>query len=188
MMKSLFSQLFLALQAHIKANVPSIRWIDQDLGQLESYEIRPAVSWPCVLIDFNHTSFEQMQQNRQLGNITFTLRLGFDSYSQSASIAPQEVREKALEYYELEQELYEAVQGFDGGGLMQDCTRINIATERRDGDNFRVRVLTFSSMTEDSSAMSKTTKAARPSLELEPEIRNEDSVNYATIEGSFSVD
>lgn len=187
-MKSLFSQLFLALQEHIKTTVPSVRWIDQDLGQLESYEIKPAVAWPCLLIDFNQTSYDQMQQNRQLGNITFTLRLGFDVWSQSASTAPLEVRQKALEYYELEQEIYEAVQGFDAGGLMQDCTRVNIATERREGDNFRVRVMTFTSMTEDSSAMKTRTKAAKPPLQLEQEIRNEDTMNYATIEGSFSVD
>lgn len=166
-MNSLFAQLFLKLQAHIALKVPAIRWIDQDLGQLENYEIRPAVSWPCVLIDFNQTSFDQMQNNRQMANITFTLRLGFDSYSSSANTSPATIKEIALKYYEIEQVLYVAVQGFNADELMQDCTRINAATERREGDNFRVRVLTFTAMTEDSSAMPIRIKTARPPLEVE---------------------
>lgn len=164
-MKSLFAQLLLKLSDHIKSTVPKIRWIDQDLGQLENYEIRPAVSWPCVLIDFTETSYEQMQKNRQLGNMTFTLRLGFDNFSSSANISPQATKEKALEFYEIEQELYEAVQGYTADDLMQDCTRINAATEKR--EDFRVRVLTFTSMTEDSSAMPKRVPISKPTLEIE---------------------
>ena len=165
-MKSLFAQLLLKLSQQIKDKVPSIRWIDQDLGQLENYDIRPSVSWPCVLIDFTQTSYEQMQQNRQLGNITFTLRLGFDSFSASASTAPQATREKALEYYELEQSLYEAVQGYTADDLMQDCTRISAVTEKRE-DAYRVRILTFTSMTEDATAMPVKNKASRPTLNID---------------------
>lgn len=163
-MTSLFAQLLLKLQSHLSAQVGSIRWIDQDLGQLENYDIRPSVSWPCVLIDFNQTTFDQMQNNRQMANLTFTLRLGFDSFSSSANVAPLVAKEKALEYYEIEQQLYKAVQGFNADGLMQDCTRVNVATERRDGDNFRVRVMTFTAITEDSSAMPTRIKVARPPL------------------------
>ena len=183
-MNSLFAQLFLQLQAHITAKVPEIRWIDQDLGQLEWYEMRPAVSWPCCLIDFNQTSFDQMQQGKQQGNITFTLRLGFENYSASASTAPQAVKEKSLQYYELEQKLYEAVQGFDAGGLMQDCTRINSATEKREGDNFRVRVLTFTSLVDDSSAAQVYFKA-RPKIGFE--VHASDGVGVQAIGEDFTI-
>lgn len=165
-MKSLFAQLLIKVSDQIKSKMAIIRYIDQDLGQLENYEIRPAVSWPCVLIDFSQTSYEQMERNRQLGNITFTLRLGFDSFSSANHLGPQIAREKALEYYEIEQALYEAIQGFSADDLMQDCTRISAVTERRD-DPFRVRILTFTSMTEDSSAMPNRIKVSRPTLNIE---------------------
>ena len=35
-MNSPFANIFLALQAYIQANVPAIKYIDQDLGQLKS--------------------------------------------------------------------------------------------------------------------------------------------------------
>jgi hypothetical protein len=168
-LKSLFAQAFKNLQAHIKTQVPEVRWIDHDLGQLEVYDIKPPVTFPCVLIDFNQTSYEQMQLNRQLGNITFTLRIGFETFSTTANTAPADVIDKGLQFYELEQLLYEAVQDYDFGGLMQESTRVNTATERRDGDSYpmRVRVMTFTSMTEDASAMEKRTVTSRPPLELE---------------------
>src|SRR5690349_6108702 len=153
MEESLFEQLFIKLQAQIENKCPDIRWIDWDLGQLENYDIRPAVSWPVALIDFNQTSYDQMQNNRQLANLTFTVRLGFDQYSPTSNTTPSLVKEKGLKYFRIEQSLYKAIQGFNADDLMQDCTRINAATERRDGDNFRVRVLTFTAITEDCSAM-----------------------------------
>jgi hypothetical protein len=167
---SLFALLFIQLQDHIKTECPDIRWIDQDLGQLEFYEIRPPVSWPCCLIDFSQTTYEQQQQDRLQGNLTFTLRLGFDVWSPSASTAPVDVREKALMMYDIEQNLYKAIQGFNAGGLMQDCSLINIATERRDGDSFRVRVLTFTSTTDDSTAQKIWTKVHLNGLDIEPSI------------------
>lgn len=185
-MNSLFAQLLLKAQDHIKANVPDIRWTDQDLGQLEWYEIRPAVSWPCCLIDFNSTTYEQMQLNRQLGNLTFTLRLGFDNFSSSGSTGPLPVREKALEFYELEQKLYKAFQGWNADGLMQDCSRVSAVTERREGDNFRVRVLTFTSMTEDDTA-SPVIQKAKPQLQVTAEPKIGAGIGTLSINEDFIV-
>jgi hypothetical protein len=186
-MTSLFAQLFLALQEKIKTDIPEIRWIDQDLGQLEDYDTRPPVSFPCVLIDFNETTYEEMNQRRQQANITFTLRLGFPSFSYAANTAPQSVRELALQYYELEQRLFEAVQGFDGGGIIQGCTRQSTTTEGRKDDNLRVRVMTFTAMSEDASAQIKYTKAPRPRLTLIEDICSTFGIEGEIIGETFQV-
>lgn len=165
-MNSFFAQLLLKFQDRITAQVPEIKWIDQDLGQLEHYEIRPSVAWPCVLIDFGNTNYDEMPGNVQWGNAAFSLRLGFPSFSPSQSGAPTSVKEQALQYYELEQFLYQAIQGYDGDGLIQPATRINAMTERRDGDNFRVRVLVFNTTFMDDSAAEQFT-TARPTLNLQ---------------------
>jgi hypothetical protein len=165
-MNSLFSNLYLLFQDHIMTQVPEIRWIDLDHGQLEAYEVRPAVSFPCVLIDFNQTTYDQGQGGRQIANLTFTLRLALDSFSTSASTAPQATKEKALDIFELEQKLYEAIQGYNADGLIDDCNRISSVTERREGDTFRVRVNTFTTMTFDTSSVFQYIKAKRPDLYL----------------------
>jgi hypothetical protein len=171
-LKSFFAQLFISLQTKILADLPEIKWVDQDLGQLESYEVRPPVLFPCVLIDFDNTTFDQMQQDRQAGNCSFTLRLGFPAFSPAHSAAPESAKEKALQYYEIENRLYALVQGFDADGIMQPATRVSVQTERREEDSLRVRVMTFTTAFEDSTAVDILDQGSRPDLEIETEIVN----------------
>ena len=165
-MTSLFAQLFLAIQAHIKDQVPEIRYIDQDIGQLEYYETRPAVSWPCLLIDFPSAQFEDHHQGVQWAAISLNARLGFSPFSSASSLSPDISKEHALQFYELEGKVYKALQGFEAGGLVQPFTRISVATEKRE-DPFRVREMIFTTATEDHTMMSVNMKAAGLDLEKE---------------------
>lgn len=152
-----FGQLLIDLADHIKEEVPAIKWIDQDFGQLESFEYRPAVDFPCVLIDFVATTYDQLAELAQMGNITVMLRLGFAPFSASNQTAPLDVREKALEYYAIEQKVFEAVHGFEteySGPLM----RVSSDSEQRDKDGLRVRILTFTASYEDLSKLPLRTK------------------------------
>lgn len=151
-MVSLFAQLFLAIQDKIVADVPEIVWIDQDLGQLESYSVRPNVQFPCVLIDFPNTVYSNNGQQVQWADIgSISIRLGFAPYTSANSEAPDISKEDALNYYELEHKLYMALEGFDADGAVQPLNRISAQTENRD-DTFRVRQLVFTTATEDDSA------------------------------------
>lgn len=150
-MDSLFAQLFLAIQEHIKTEVPAIEWIDQDLGQLEAYQTRPAVSFPCVLIDFPTTQYSNHSQMVQWADINISVRLGFTPFSSANSEAPDVSKEAALQFYELENKVYEALQGFTANDCVQPLNRISVATERRD-DVYRVREMIFTTATEDITA------------------------------------
>lgn len=166
MLQSFFAQLFIALQERIKTAVPEIRWIDQDLGQLEYYEQRPAVSFPCVLIDFNSTTFDQESQLVQWGNVSIELRLAFPPFSSANNVAPAATKENALKYYELEQKLFVALHGWQpDSGICQPLTRISAATEKRE-DPFRVRSLMFTTAYEDDSATPSATNI-QPDLEFQ---------------------
>lgn len=166
-LESWFAQVLIKLQQRIKEYVPEIRFIDQDLGQLEWYDIRPAVTFPCVLIDFNDTEYEQMQLGQQWASVSFTLRLGFPPYSSSNNLAPDALKEVALKYYEIENRLYKAIQGYDADGLMQPATRRRVASEKREEDNFRVRVLGFTTSFLDDEARGAATIVSRPDLEID---------------------
>jgi hypothetical protein len=153
-MTSGFALLFLALQAHIKASVPAIRYIDQDLGQLEYYPEgeRPAVAWPCLLIDIEATDSRDLGDGIQELDLAIHLRLGFSPFSSANSLTPDLSKEKALQFYEIESDLFVAVQRFDADGMVQPLTRQGgIATEKRE-DPFRVRVMTFTSTAEEDGA------------------------------------
>lgn len=156
---SYFGQLFIDLQEHIKTNVPEIKWIDQDFGQLEQFEYRPAVSFPCVLIDFPMANYSNIATLAQQGDITVQFRLGFAPFDKSNATAPLDVREKAVNYYAIEQKLFEALQGFETV-YTQPFLRVNAGTEQRmsasdvaDSIGLRVRVMNFSTGYDDLSKL-----------------------------------
>ena len=154
-MKSVFNQFLIALQNKIGAEIPDseiepgIRETNQDLGQLEVYDVRPAVPFPCLLVDLAAPSYEQKQFKTQWANMQVTMRLGFDQWGSSSSLSPEDVRVKALAYYEIENKIYEVLQDWNAEGLlMRPLRRLSAVTEKRD-DKFRVRVITFTAVYED---------------------------------------
>ncbi len=167
-MISLFAQLFLAIQKQIMAEVPEIKYIDQDLGQLEIYEGRPAVAWPCVLIDFPDAQYSNHSELVQWADVNISVRLGFAPFSSANSLAPDISKEKALEYYEVENKLYEALQGFTADDCIQPMIRLRAGTETRE-DAYRVRQMMFTTGTEDDTAK-RPVKMKTATLEIEGEL------------------
>lgn len=164
MLQSFFSLLYTGIIKRIKDQVPEVRWVDQDLGQLEYYEDRPPVAFPCVLIDFTSTNYDQLMQQVQTGNVIINCRLAFAPFSQSSNTAPQMVMDRALQYWELEMKLYQALQNWNpADDICQPLTRTTAATERRE-DALRVRVISFTTSFEDQSLPRQYTKTPKPPL------------------------
>lgn len=162
-----FSLALIAIQDRIKAQVPEIRWVDMDYGQLDYYDMdQPAVAWPCLLVDFNNTTYDQLLEQLQTGNASITCRLAIPAFSQSSGSAPASVKEKALAFLKLEKKVYLALQNFDGGELFQPLTRTAAVTERKE-QPIRCRLITFSTRYEDESAMAVLDRIARPRIDFD---------------------
>lgn len=149
-MDSQFAHMYLEIMARIKDQVPDISYINLDLGQLENYEDRPAVSFPCVLLDFDNFTFSDMLNNSQIAEGTVRVRLAFAPFSNTSSLTPQIAQAKGLNYLEIERNLYKALHGWDGtdfGALMRE----SVETEKRE-DPLRVRSMNFSTTFQDNSA------------------------------------
>ena len=158
-----FAQLYVALQQYLKTEVPDIRHIDLELGQLDYYHTRPAVSFPCLFIDFPNTGYEGEGDNVQWADITIVMRLGLDPFSSASSITPDASIEKSLGFFELENQLVAALQGYapeyNEEEICQPLIRISAGTEVRQ-DPFRVRKITFTTGGEDVVAQPQTTKVS----------------------------
>jgi hypothetical protein len=155
-----FANLYLKVMARLTAMVPELRYIDQDLGQLEHYEIRPAVSFPCVLIDVDAFDFSDTSSNSQVGEGMLKIRLGVQAYSAANNLAPASVQLKALEYYELEQKIHEALHGWRDEGFSKLLRRKSVLEDRN--DPIRVRVIPYAVTFDDSTTATKYTTVARP--------------------------
>jgi hypothetical protein len=126
-----------------------IRYTEQDFGQLENYEMRPAVAWPCALIDVEEMQYsDQQNHHEQLAQCIVTIRIGLVKYTDANSITPTNIREKGLQFYETESEVAKALHGWAPTGFGKLLRRA-AGTEHRE-DDIRVRVLKFAiSYTDD---------------------------------------
>lgn len=156
--------LFERINERLTATVPELRFIALDIGQLENYEIRPAVSWPCLLIDDDEVTFSDTAGNLQLADATLVLRLGLVKYTDINNLTPAAARVRGYEYKELEYKIFAALHGWEASGFGA-LKRRKAATERRD-DDIRVRVMTYQVGYTDLGAAPRTVRIARPQPDL----------------------
>lgn len=149
-MESPFARIFLDLQEHIKAEVPEIVYIEQDLGQLGADDPRKMMAFPGILIDFPTTPFSNLQGKNQLALPTVSITVVSDTYSQTYSLAPQDVRELGLQYLEIEQKVFMAVASWESD-YCEGLVRTNANGHNRNDVGLRVRELIFTTEFEDRS-------------------------------------
>lgn len=141
-MNSADAKLFEAILKRIQEQVPEVRYINQDLGQLENYEIRPAVSWPCVLLDFDDFDFSDAGNDLvQVGEGFVQVRVGLVQYSQSDNLVPDNIRANSLKYFDVADRINKALHGWAPEGCSRLLRRKSV-TEKRD-DDIRVKILRY---------------------------------------------
>ena len=172
-MNSPHALLYIAIQQLIQSitgddDQPIFRFIEYDFGQFENYVPpgKPAVSFPAALISIEDADYTNMQAKGQLGNIRVQLRLGFDPYSATSNLTPDQYRNKALQFFENEQATYVALHGTapatatvtasplttaDLSDIFGYLMRTKAYTEKRQ-DFLHVRVITFNISHNDWSA------------------------------------
>jgi hypothetical protein len=148
-MTSPLAQLYTLLQQHVANHLPEIKHIDQDFGQLKA--ARPAVAWPCLLIDIEALHCTPLAEQVQACTVVVTFRLGFAPLSNTTQHTPLTYTEKALHYYELEQQLYELLHGWSPSATFGKLTRQSTTTLRRN-DTYRIREIGYTLTFEDYSA------------------------------------
>ena len=84
--------IFVSLCDRLEKEVPSLRWIDEDLGQLNvGNSTRPAVDFPCCLIDIEYSGCRDLTDLCQLVDLKITLKLAFPYQGESYNKAPEKV-------------------------------------------------------------------------------------------------
>lgn len=140
--ESIYAQLLLKLQQQLQG---ILRYIELDLGQLEVYELRPAVDFPCALISFVG-QYQQHQFGSQWNNFQLIIKLGFDTFGNTSNIVPIDLRQKSLEYLDVEQGIYKKLQGWDADGILTTPLRRVADADQYSEDGLRKRILTYTGM------------------------------------------
>lgn len=105
-------EIFVAMSDRITAQVPAVRWVDFDLGQLEMKT--PPVSYPCALIAFGSAAYERLGTRQEVGTLNLTVRLAFRLRERTHSKAAANFREEALEHLDVVAAVRTALMGLVG--------------------------------------------------------------------------
>lgn len=93
--------LYNGVAALLQTNIPELRWIDQDTGQLEYYTLRPGLDFPAALIDISYNQCDNIGAGgEQRCTADINIRVVFEVWSETNMAAPEDVRELALTMYD----------------------------------------------------------------------------------------
>ncbi|WP_295990517.1 hypothetical protein [uncultured Alistipes sp.] len=134
-------ELFIALQDRLKEQVPALRWVDAEMGQLNVVP-RPPVAFPCCLVDMRYLQCRSLTAGAQRVAAQFTLRVAFQGCGSSCSEAPTSVRERALEHMDTLEEIHRALQWWSFGRRINPLQRVSVVPERR-SDNLKVYTMVY---------------------------------------------
>ena len=105
--------IYVAIINRLKEQVPALRWIDLDVGQVDT-PVRASVAWPAALIGIEMTQARNYTETHQTCVVRIPVNLCFNNTPDRTSAnAPDEARERSLRIYDTIAEVYKALQGFE---------------------------------------------------------------------------
>ena len=135
--------LFIALCDLLEAQVPELRWIDADEGQINaSNNLRPPVAFPCALIDMTYPQTDALQAGGERVRAQFNIRVAVNGGGSTSSAAPEHIREKALERLDVLEKIHRTVQWWNYDRQINPMRRQRVTTERRQ-DGLKVYTMTY---------------------------------------------
>lgn len=154
------------IMVRIQAKAPSVRFIAPDSGQLEFFELKPPVSWPCVLIDLEDFNFSDNGNDlSQIGTGIIRLRIGLIQYTKVNNLTEKQYRDKGNSYFEVENEVFKALHGWSPNNSTVKLVRRRSGKEKRE-DDLRVRVIDFETSYKDITAIPAKTTIPRPGITI----------------------
>ncbi len=94
----------------------TLRWVDMEKGQLKQTgdKERPPLAYPCALIGIALPKCTDVTDKIQDCTATITVKLVFDPMlsERTSAAAPDDVRNKALDPYDVIADVYKTLQGF----------------------------------------------------------------------------
>lgn len=125
-------QIFLAICARLKAEVPALKWIDFDLGQLDYFE-NPPVVFPCALIKISYPNCDDITETMQQVDVAITIRIAFNPLGDTNFTVPDAVLTRALSIFDTNDAIHTALQGFSTDEFSSLSRKSFVEEPREDG-------------------------------------------------------
>jgi hypothetical protein len=103
-------QIIQNVQDRLAQDVPALKYVDQDWGQMDFYP-NPPVKYPCALIDIQSAQYSNTGNFIQQGTAVVVIRLFDLKLSNSSQKAPDNQKENAKKIWQLIEDVNRALHG-----------------------------------------------------------------------------
>ncbi len=125
--------------------VPALRWVDFDLGQLE--QEAPPVSYPCLLVGLGQSPvFQQLGSVEQV-QLSITVRVAFRLFERTHSVNSDTYRDQALLHLDTLADIHARLNGL-GGTNFTTIVRVGYWSNEKRAD-IRVYSATYETLLTD---------------------------------------
>lgn len=135
-------QLLTDILTRIKTEIPQIKYVDEDWGQLDFYANNPPVQFPAVVIDCINVSYTNEGRLVQLGDVQVRIRIADQKLSNSSGMAPATQRDNAFAIYDLLATLHSKIHGWPTNKSYSRLIRVSLKRLVRQ-DGMRIHELMY---------------------------------------------
>lgn len=125
--------IYNAILQNLSAEVPEIRFIELNTGQLEDPAGSYVTPFPCVLIQFSEIVWAGIGGGIVAGDATITVKVAFQIWEDINNITPEEIYYNGIERLEIVNRVFACLQNMTGDNFNElqvtgtnDETRPNI--------------------------------------------------------------
>lgn len=104
-------QIIQNIQQKLAKEVPALKYVDQDWGQMDFFTSPPPVKFPCALIDIQSAQYTNMGDLLQQGTAMVVIRIFDIKLSNSSHKAPDNQKENAKKIWQLIEDVNKAIHG-----------------------------------------------------------------------------
>ncbi len=144
-----------SIEEKLRAQVPELKWIDQDFGQLELEN--PPVNFPCALIDVQEVDWENTTQLDQQGDTLVNIRIAFRVYDRSNIHTPTPLRQRAVAHFSVLKKIKKHLHGAEDAEANYNSLKC-IKTRRNKTIDPRVYTMSFNTTLFDNRERQETPK------------------------------
>lgn len=160
-------ELLTDIQNRLLAEVPELKYVDMDWGQLDFYNPHPPVKFPCALIDINSVQWSNVLKKGQMGLATTVITVADLRLSNTSGAAPQSQKDKAMEIFDVLEKIHIALHGWTAHASYTSLIRQTNTLRRRE-DGVKFYQITFTTEVKDDSAIPQySIRAATPNVTID---------------------
>lgn len=139
------------IQKRLSTEVPKLKYIAQDWGQLDLYADFPPVKFPCALVDITDAQYSNVGHNVQEAQLSITITVADLSNHVSLLATSAQAHDRAMLIFGLMTAIHWALHGWSGDKDYAKLVRTSMGRQIRD-DGARLRTINFTTTWWDQSA------------------------------------